>query len=198
MPAGHFNIYIAKAAVIADQNQALQVLARHYFARNNMVCSGDLSFDKDSQGKPYFLHQANLHFSLSHSGDYWLAAFGSVPLGIDIQQHTRCRRQDLAKRFFHPAEDKWLAEQEHERFFDIWAAKESYVKYTGQGIDDDFGEFSVVDEHGNIASVNGADLLPFALVANYSACLCAKPIIAVMLFDYHPLTETCAMRARIK
>ena len=38
----------------------------------------------------------------------------------------------------------------YQRFFEIWAAKESYVKYTGQGIDGGFGKFSTAPEAGNI------------------------------------------------
>ncbi|NLF79860.1 MAG: 4'-phosphopantetheinyl transferase superfamily protein, partial [Clostridia bacterium] len=100
----------------------------------------------EEHGKPYFAALPGLHFSLSHSGEYWLAAFAAAPLGIDIQRHQSCRKEAVAERFFHPEEAAWLRRRGYtdEDFFALWTAKESYVKYTGQGIDESFAGFSVI------------------------------------------------------
>ena len=61
-----------------------------------------------------------------------------MELGIDIQQMRPYQRK-LAERFYHEREYQRLCEAEDEesrrkQFYQMWAAKESYVKLTGRGI----------------------------------------------------------------
>ena len=61
-------------------------------------------------GKPFFPQGPGLHFSLTHSGEWWLCAFSDRPLGLDLQIHrSYADPARLARRFFHPREDAWLA-----------------------------------------------------------------------------------------
>ena len=111
--------------------------------------------ERTDRGKPYFPNQPKLHFSISHSGDYWACAMADQPVGLDLQEHVARKDETteaaaarycrMAQRFFHPREAEYVKQQDsYQRFFQIWAARESYVKYTGQGIDDHFGEFCVL------------------------------------------------------
>ncbi len=107
------------------------------------------------QGKPYIRELPQLHFSISHSGEYWVCAFSDAPLGLDLQRHTGLATPDskqkmsngekLARRFFHPSEIAWLNRHGYDQFERIWACKESYVKYTGVGLRNGLDYFSVVD-----------------------------------------------------
>ena len=63
-------------------------------------------------------------------------------VGLDLQLHTKGRKERISSRFFHPQENEYLRRCAYRDFFDIWAAKESYVKYTGQGIDENFASFT--------------------------------------------------------
>ena len=131
-------------------------------------------------GKPFFPQVPRLHFSLTHSGEWWLCAFSDRPLGLDLQIHrSYADPARLARRFFHPLEDAWLARAQYRDFFDLWCAKESWVKYTGRGFFDDPADFSVVDRQGRFPVRGGLQLclLPFA--PGYSLCLCARQIGAV-------------------
>ncbi len=123
---------------------------------------------RTDKGKPYFPLCPGLQFSISHSGSYWVCVFAEELVGVDIQEHTKkndetmeaaaSRYRKLARRFFHPDEASYVQEQtenSYDRFFRIWAAKESYVKYTGSGIDGRFGEISVLPEDGNTDGVFG-------------------------------------------
>ncbi|QNM06747.1 4'-phosphopantetheinyl transferase family protein [Qiania dongpingensis] len=151
---------------------------------------------RTEKGKPYFPFCPGLQFSISHSGSYWVCAFAEEPVGIDLQEHTKkndetteaaaSRYRKLAGRFLHPDEASYVREQtenSYDRFFRIWAAKESYVKYTGSGIDGRFGEMSVLPEAGPIEGLpeeNGIRVwkaagawfheVPFR--ENYSLCVC--------------------------
>ena len=108
---------------------------------------------RTERGKPYFPKQQEVFFSISHSGAFWVCAFAKEPVGVDVQKHVKkawesdegatCRLGRMAERFFHPEEAGWVQKNVYERFFRIWTAKESYVKYTGDGIGADFGQISL-------------------------------------------------------
>ena len=143
---------------------------------------------KTGRGKPYFLRRPQLRFSISHSEEWWGCAFLESEIGLDIQKHTRFRHESweeadrrlgrMAERFFHPREAAYV-DGRHARFFRIWAAKESYVKYTGQGIGDDFGEFSVLPEEMEGALPlrwrgAGACFHEIEYPEAYTICVCAE------------------------
>ena len=107
-------------------------------------------------GKPALKYQPDIHFSLSHSGDYAVCSIGDRPMGSDIET-VRPGRLKVADRFFAEEELRWMysAEEEAEvteRMFRIWTMKESFVKATGRGISVPFGDFAVLvdEESGRI------------------------------------------------
>ena len=98
------------------------------------------------RGKPFFPALTGLCFSLSHSGETVLCALSDRELGCDAEVLGRPRRE-LAARFFHERERRWLSslppEEEQEGFFRLWTLKESYVKATGQGLSRPLNSFAV-------------------------------------------------------
>lgn len=110
-----------------------------------------------------------LHISLSHSGDYAVCAVCDRPVGVDIQQ-IRPVRMSALKRFFMPEEreeflNRYVRECDPstaaglsdtppastqtlpaaagEIFLWQWAAKESYMKLTGQGMSMGFDQLKI-------------------------------------------------------
>ena len=81
-----------------------------------------------------------LDFNWSHSGDCALVALGRhVAPGIDVERRReRPRGLDLARRYFSPAEARWLAscapERRDEAFLALWTAKEAVLKALGRGL----------------------------------------------------------------
>lgn len=122
-------------------------------------------------GKPRLENAPDIHFSITHSGDFWLCAIASQPVGLDLQRTENVQVQKLASRFFHPQEAAYL-EQYPEDFFNIWAAKESYVKFTGLGIDDSFSSFSVVSNGALCTEIDGVRLRLLPFTPGYALCLC--------------------------
>ena len=138
-------------------------------------------------GKPSFSLRPDLHFSITHSQDWWLCGFSSAPLGLDLQIHrSHAAPAVLARRFFHPWEDAFLSREDYRRFFELWCAKESWVKYTGRGFYDDPASFSLVSPTGEFPVMDGAQLqlLPFA--PEYSLCLCTKTMGEVRFSSLSP------------
>lgn len=83
-------------------------------------------------GKPYLPAYPELHFSLSHSGDFVVCAISSVPVGVDLEL-PRPVHPGIAARWFSPAEQA-LLKQEPSAFFDLWMAKEAVLKEIGCGL----------------------------------------------------------------
>ncbi len=82
--------------------------------------------------KPY-IKDCPYHFNLSHSGEYLLLAVADVPVGADIEKITKIRPKTMEK-YFSDAEQAHVMKEGKTAFFEIWTKKESYVKYTGEGI----------------------------------------------------------------
>lgn len=169
-----FALYVLTADDPAPKDERLARCARHYSGT-----PGAWETVRAPGGKPFFLHTPGLHFSVSHSGSFWVCAMGDAPVGADVQEHRPCRRAALSRRFFHPDEDAYLSAGAYRDFFPVWCAKESFVKYTGEGIRRDFSSFSVVSGGALTDRTEGAALRRVALEAGYELCLCAAEIGAV-------------------
>lgn len=127
---------------------------------------------RDAKGKLYFPLAPMLHCSVSHSGGVWLCALSQLPVGVDLQVHTVCPQERIAARFFHESERRWLETQPPERFFDVWSAKESYMKYTGAGLELGLDQFSVVAGDQLADTVGGVPLRMVSFLPQYSMCIC--------------------------
>ena len=136
---------------------------------------------RSPRGKPYFPDVPQVHFSISHSGAYWLCAFGAQPVGIDLQIHQAGRLAQIARRFFNEEEERYLAKDDYREFFSVWTAKESYVKFTGKGIGDGFGDFRVADAAGLKTQLDDARLCRLPFLRDYSLCLCAAQVGVVRM-----------------
>ena len=149
---------------------------------------------RGKKGKPFFLYHPELFLSISHSGPYWICALSGERIGVDIQQQAVKRGESrqaaearllrMAQRHFEPEESNYVENgrfgSPYQRFFEIWAAKESYVKYTGQGIDGGFGRFSTAPEEGGIIrsrlpwTASGVWFWEETVGENYILCVCTR------------------------
>lgn len=128
-------------------------------------------------GKPYFPAFPQLHFSITHSGDTWMCAFGDKPLGLDYQIARPCRKEALSRRFFHPLEQEYL-KAHPDAFFPLWSAKESYIKYTGRGLSQGLPTFSLVDERGDFPRFPGLHLSLLPAPPDHGFCLCTPRMVS--------------------
>ena len=93
------------------------------------------AIERTSSGKPYFPSHRDLHFNWSHSGPWLLCALSCRPVGIDIEV-VRARRISLPNYALTEAEwkDYLLLGGDWPAFYTLWTRKESWCKYTGDGI----------------------------------------------------------------
>jgi|GEM_PF-5677709 len=91
---------------------------------------------RPAEGKPA-LTIPGLFFSVSHSGDVWMCLFSDRECGLDFQVHDDRDTNAVAARMFRAGELTYLSEADADRsgrFFDLWAMREAYGKYTGRGM----------------------------------------------------------------
>ena len=111
------------------------------------------------QGKPCFRNRPDIHFSLSHSGDYAICSIGAHEIGNDIER-VRSGREKVAQRFFAKEELDWIygseltavTNERDSKIFRIWTMKESFLKVTGLGMSLPLNEFAImIAKNGQIS-----------------------------------------------
>ncbi|WP_412515186.1 4'-phosphopantetheinyl transferase family protein [Vibrio cyclitrophicus] len=144
--------------MLSSQVQALYV--RNYL-RKVLSCYSDLRpeewrFEYGEKGKPSLVAEqqlkTGLNFNISHSKEHLLIAVcqregKSLQLGVDIEHARSSTNIDsIMKHYFSDTELtdllKLNKEEQRERFFDLWALKESYIKATGKGLATSLRSFS--------------------------------------------------------
>lgn len=100
-------------------------------------------FARTRRGRPWLANAPDrappLSFNLSHTrGLLLLGVAGQHNLGVDVETLDRPNLLHLSDQFFAPSEIAALQtlplEQRHERFFEYWTLKESYIKARSEGL----------------------------------------------------------------
>ncbi|SEO26656.1 4'-phosphopantetheinyl transferase [Paenibacillus sophorae] len=129
-----------------------EALIRTLFLREHRVDNESLRFTVNRYGKPFLVAYPDYHYNLSHSGDYVLCAVDQHPIGIDIEE-IKPIDLTIADRFFSGRENKEIKEIPEDRrndyFYQLWTAKESYIKFRGKGLSMPLNSFSIrIDDNG--------------------------------------------------
>lgn len=97
-------------------------------------------FSYNEHGKPLLLHQ-NMHFNMSHAGDYAVCGISDQPIGVDVEVITKLDgKPEQIRRIV----DRILTGSEQNfwnthgatgtQLLKIWTKKESYAKMKGIGL----------------------------------------------------------------
>ena len=126
------------AELRSEQDRKRGLLAEYCLIEALRLCDPELSLpltiDTERYGKPFLVGRGE-HISLSHAGEYAAAAVCSKPVGIDIER-TRPIGDALAKRICTEREyrEVWQRDPREETFRNLFSAKESCVKCSGEGL----------------------------------------------------------------
>ncbi|QQX82589.1 4'-phosphopantetheinyl transferase superfamily protein [Shewanella sp. KX20019] len=162
-------------------------------------------FEYGDKGKPRLTaaqyEQTGIAFNLSHSGDWLLlaihqqpvqdAASSTVELGVDIE---RCRKStnihSILNHYFSKPETAALLalpnELQRDRFFDLWALKESYIKAKGLGLAlslKSFGFDLTALEQSILMLKSSEQLQPELLSSGLTQQMVFKQGVSLQLFD---------------
>lgn len=145
----------ARHARLRQEADRLAFVAAHGLLRQALslriagVSPGAWRFELSAAGKPG-LAQSPLRFNLSACRELVAVAITEgTEVGVDVEPvNAQLAGEDVARRVYGPRELADLAaqptaERRVERFFERWTVKESWVKATGVGIDDDLPGFEV-------------------------------------------------------
>ena len=106
-----------------------------YAARAAGVHDTTLSVALNAYGKPYLRAYPDLHYNMAHGGDWVVLVWDRRPVGVDVERVDANRDvRALAGRYFSIEEQTFVAACDTpRRFYDLWTAKEAYLKYRGTG-----------------------------------------------------------------
>ena len=133
-----------------DQFVAVRGWLRRLLGAYLHCAPNDIRFALGPQGKPHLDDEgSNLHFNVSHSGDVGLLAFSrGGELGVDVERDEgSVDVVELARSCFSETEqrsfDSLPIHRRRERFFQLWSAKEAYIKARGGGLSIPLQDFSI-------------------------------------------------------
>ena len=122
------------------RQKAACALLKRWLSR---LSQAPLNLQSGDKGKPFW--EGGPHFNLSHSGRYAALAWQDQDeVGLDLEDSEReVDFLELGKRFFARSEADLLSRSPQPRklFFEIWTAKEAYIKAIGTGLHHPLDQF---------------------------------------------------------
>ncbi len=147
-----------KHTVNAQRQILGELLVRAVICSNFGLANERILFDYTEHKKPFLKNHSNIHFNISHSGDWVVCALSAWEVGIDVEK-IREINFNIARRFFSVEEVKQLfalpKKLQLDYFFDLWTLKESYLKTLGTGLTKPLSSFTVYYNNRNIVLHEG-------------------------------------------
>lgn len=108
------------------------------------ISEKDVKLKKNKFGKPYYLKNNSeiINFNISHDGSIVVLFYNNnLPVGIDIIYNKRKQVKDfLNSTIVFSYNEINLIRNNNSLFYNIWAFKESYLKYIGCGLNNKLPE----------------------------------------------------------
>ncbi len=103
-------------------------------------------FKTEKYGKAYISNYENIYFNLSHSSKMVLCAISDREVGADVEYIDPEIDLNIAKHYFYNSEYENImnAKNRPDEFFKYWVLKESYMKYTGLGMNLELDSFEII------------------------------------------------------
>lgn len=125
---------------------------------------------RNTSDKPYL--EGWYPFNISHSGDYVVFAYGNSDIGIDIEKKLDQNYEEMID-YFHLREQECIliTENKRNKFYDLWAKKEAFLKAIGIGITGGLQEFDCTHD---IIFYEGEywQFHSLPIHSEYAGCLC--------------------------
>lgn len=124
-----------KSQIKANTMLMGEILAKKAISNKYGIDIRKITFSLTENGKPYIPERDDIHFNISHSGDYVALALSDKPVGIDIEM-IKPVNKTLAKKILN--EEEFLvfeaSEDKDSEFIKFWTMKEAVIKLHGEKI----------------------------------------------------------------
>ncbi len=151
--AARFKFSAGAQRQIVGELMVRAVLGEKFGLQNSQII-----FEFSNNGKPKLKENENIHFNISHSGNWVVCAFSNLQVGVDVEK-IRKVNFEIARRFFSDEEVFRLfslpENLQTEYFFDLWTLKESYLKAVGTGLTKPLKSFTVKENDNEILLFDG-------------------------------------------
>ncbi len=155
-----------------------EILVRYLACQKLHIKNEDIKIECNLYGKPFLKGYPVFSYNISHAGKWIVCIIANYAVGVDIEL-VKFINLDIAKRFFAKNEYEMLLleskDNQQELFYQIWTAKESYIKYIGKGLSIPLNSFNVYKEHLDILKVDMDEncvIRPIKLSKNYVVSIC--------------------------
>lgn len=130
-------------------------------------------------GKPYLKQiekESAIQFNVSHSGSVVVLAFVNFNnIGIDVEQiDPFFEYEDIVRSFFSKEEIEYVQRKKSsEAFYQLWTAKEAYLKAIGKGLIEEMPSFLISNncmvKEGEVQK--DCYIEPITIDKGYTACI---------------------------
>ncbi|MEC0228910.1 4'-phosphopantetheinyl transferase family protein [Paenibacillus alba] len=160
------------------------LLLRKLIIENLQLANSQITFEYGAYGKPRVCGNHPFHYNISHSGKWVACILDSQPVGVDVE-HMQAFDESLVLTLFAQEEYRYIMEEADSRlrqlrFYQLWTAKESYMKAIGLGLSLPLHTFSVITPEGveGAKRIQGEDwfLKSYPVDPAYSFTSCSKSL----------------------
>ncbi len=126
---------------------------------------------KNERGKP-FISGKNIYFNISHSGNYVVLVEKDEEVGVDLEKVVPFNHFKLVYEVFHKDEiNVFNKYKTNSWFYKIWTRKESFLKWSGVGLEAGVQQFSTV---GTQKNTYDCKIGTFHFKDDYFISICSK------------------------
>jgi len=128
----------------------------------------DIQFTIGLNKKPFLENQGNInvHYNISHSGEWILIAIGKNEIGIDVEKIDRSvLHEEIFPISFSDLELHAIKSSDvpAEKFYLCWTRKEALTKATAKGIDDDLKNIPCLDGAHSISKTISGSIVSWSV-----------------------------------
>lgn len=140
----------------------------------------DLIIKKTKYNKPYLANIDNVHYNISHSGDWVVCAVSPVPVGVDIEKIVDIDFSLISKYYSTKEIHEFKKVPKQHKlacFYNLWTLKESYIKAVGMGLSIPLDSFSIIKESNSFKLVSqnkvNYNFKQYEIDAEYKLSVCS-------------------------
>ena len=132
----------------------------------------DIQFKPGTNKKPFVQNNGNinLHYNISHSGEWILVAVGNYGIGVDVEKiNPDFHYEDIFPLSFSDAEIEIIRKSSSSRkdFYLYWTRKEALTKATAKGLDHHLKDVPCLDGSHTVSSEIVPEVITSWMVSSF-------------------------------